>query len=108
MVFLENLPENVNITVTKKDLFEIIDYCLSKNLNKQAIEVPEHLTIKKLAEYLSYSPPAIYKMVGQAEIPSYKLSGKLLFKKSEIDDWLLDFRQPTIKARIAELDSKCK
>jgi excisionase family DNA binding protein len=105
---IEKLPENVNITVTKKDLFEIIDYCLRRNLNKQAIEVPEHLTIKQLSEYLNYSPPAIYKMVGQAGIPSYKLSGKLLFKKSEIDVWLSDFKQPTTKDQINELNNKCK
>lgn len=108
MHYLERLPETVNITVSKKDLIEFINVCLAKNNNQQAKLYSEHLTIKELAEYLSYSPPAIYKMVGQAEIPSYKLSGKLLFKKSEIDDWLLDFKQPTIKARIAELDNKCK
>lgn len=108
MINLSSLPEQVNVTVTKRDLVDFANICLQKSNFKQENEFPEHLTIKQLSQYLNYSAPAIYKMVGQAEIPSYKLSGKLLFKKSEIDDWLLDFKQPTIKARIAELDSKCK
>jgi excisionase family DNA binding protein len=85
-----------------------MDICLSKNQNEKAKTFPEHLSIKQLAEYINYSEPAIYKMVAQASIPSYKIAGKLLFRKSEIIDWLIDFRQPTIKERVAELKGKEK
>jgi len=108
MNILNDLHENVNITVSKRDLIELVDLCLSKTPCKQAKEFPEHLSIKQLAAYLNYSEAAIYKMVAQAVIPSYKLSGKLLFKKVEIENWLIEFKQPTIKARIAELNSRCK
>ena len=108
MNILEDLHESVNITVTKKDLIELIDNCLAKTACRQVKTIPEHLNLKQLAEYINYSEPAIYKMIAQAEIPAYKLSGKLLFKKTEIDDWLMQFKQPTIKARIDELNSKRK
>jgi len=108
MNILQDLHENVNITVSKRDLVELIDLCLSKTAYKQTKHLPEHLNMKQLAEYLNYSSAAIYKLVAQAVIPSYKLSGKLLFKKTEIEDWLIEFKQPTIKARIAELNSRCK
>jgi excisionase family DNA binding protein len=108
MNILTDLQENVNITVTKRDLVELIEICLNKNLFRQSKQLPEHLNLKQLSEYINYSEPAIYKMIAQAEIPAYKLSGKLLFKKTEIDEWLMQFKQPTIKARIDELNSKRK
>ena len=107
-MLLENLPENVNITVTKKDLVDLINICLFKEESRLEKQIPQHLTIKQLAEYLNYSEPAIYKMVGQAEIPYYKLSGKLLFKRTEIDLWLNEFRQPTTKERFTKLETKRK
>ena len=103
-----DLHDNVNLTVTKRDLVELIEICFTKHAYKQTKQLPEHLSIKQLAEYLNYSEAAIYKMVANAEIPNYKLSGKLLFKKTEIDGWLHQFMQPTLKARLAELNSKCK
>ena len=108
MNILTDLHENVNITVTKKDLLDLIEICFCKNVYKQKKQLPEHLSIKQLPEYLNYSEAAIYKMVANAEIPSYKLSGKLLFKKTEIDGWLHQFLQPTLKAKLAELNSKRK
>ena len=107
MLTLDNLHENVNFTLKKKDLIELIETCLNKSSEKQKI-FPQHLSIKQLAEYLNYLAGAVYKMVSQAEIPTYKLGGgKLLFKKSEIDNWLLDFKQPTTKTRLDELNSQC-
>lgn len=108
MNYLQQLPDNVNITVTKKDLLDLVNICLANSEYRQAKQIPEHLTIKQLSEYLNYSAPAIYRMVGQSEIPNYKLSGKLLFKKTEIDLWLNEFRQPTTKERFCELGNKCK
>jgi hypothetical protein len=32
---IENLPENINITVTKQDLLEFADYLLSKVVSKK-------------------------------------------------------------------------
>jgi excisionase family DNA binding protein len=101
---LKQLPDSISVTVTKRDLMDVIDICLSKNQNDTAKTFPEHLSIKQLSEYINYSEPAIYKMVSQATIPCYKISGKLLFKRAEIDSWVLDFKQPTIKERINELN----
>jgi excisionase family DNA binding protein len=92
------------VILQQSDLVRIVDYCLQKSFSSKE-QFPPHLNIKQLSRYLNYSEAAIYRMVGNGEIPSYKISGKLLFKKSEIDDWLFDYKQPTIKSRIAELES---
>lgn len=102
------IPDNVNITVSKQDLIDLVNICLLKNNNKQENNFPEHLTIKQLAEYLSYSEAAIYKMVAQSVIPYYKLGGKILFKRKEVENWMLEFKKPIINTQMAELDCNNK
>ncbi len=107
MKFL-NYQEDQKVTLEKSDLIQLVNYCLQKSAETKA-QVPEHFNIKQLARYLNYSEPAIYRMVAHSEIPCYKISnGKLLFKRTEIDDWLFEFRQPTIKSQIAELENRGK
>lgn len=101
------LSENFNVTLKKNDLLDLVSYCLRRSFNSEE-QFPPHLTIKQLSKYLNYSEAAIYRMVNHSEIPYYKISGKLLFKKSEIDDWLLEHHQPTIKSRISLLESNSK
>mgnify|MGYP001001399129 CR=1 FL=1 len=103
MDFISSLPDNINVTVSKKDLLELFNICLIKSRQDQEKHFPVFLSIKQLSEYFNYSEPAVYKMVAQAEIPCYKISGKLLFKKTEIDAWLFEFRQPTVNEKVGEL-----
>ena len=104
-MFNQNFEESVKIT--KGELVELIDYCLQNN-TKQEEQFPPHLNMKQISKYLNYSEAAIYKLVSNAEIPFYKLSGKLLFKLAEVDEWLFQFHQPTIKSRMSFLDSDGK
>lgn len=99
-MFNKNFDENVKIS--KNELIELVNYCLQKGAETKA-QVPEHLNIKQLSSYLNYSEPAIYRMVAHSEIPCYKISGKLIFRRVEIDDWLFEFKQPTIKSQISQL-----
>lgn len=102
-----NEKKEDDVKITKNELIELVNYCLQKS-SQNTEYFPPHLNIKQLSRYLNYSEAAIYRMVGSAAIPCYKVSGKLLFKKAEIDDWLFDFKQPTIKSRIAQLESSDK
>ena len=108
MDILSNLPDSINITVSKKDLVDLFNICIQKSRNENVRFMPEHLTIKQCAEYINYSEPAIYKMVANSEIPCYKIAGKLLFRKSEIENWLNDFKQPSLKEKLDDLRSKAK
>ncbi len=73
------------IKITQNELIELVNFCLQKSSNTIE-QFPPHLNIKQLSRYINYSEPAIYKMVSLAEVPCYKISGKLLFKKTEIDE----------------------
>ena len=45
-------------------------------------------TIKDLSEILGVSYFWLKKRVKTGEIPSYKIGGKRLFKKAEIEQWI--------------------
>ena len=50
------------------------------------------LSTKELSEYLDYSQDRIHKLKGVEffqDVHYYKRSGKLLFDKNKIDDWVL-------------------
>jgi excisionase family DNA binding protein len=48
----------------------------------------EYLNVGDVAKYLRRSKSSIYKLVMLRQIPYYKISGALLFKKVEIDQWV--------------------
>ena len=108
MLKINSLPDNVSVTVSKKELVEAIKFYTTNENNENRVNYPEYLTMQQLSSYLGYSKPAIYKMVGNSAIPYYKLQSKLLFKRSEIDDWLLDYRQPTVREFISNQETKRK
>lgn len=57
----------------------------------------EVLTIDECAILTGYSKNHLYKLTSQRAIPFYKpLGGSIRFKKSEVEDWLLQNRQATI------------
>ena len=56
----------------------------------------EVLSIEECATFTSLSVAHIYRLTSQRAIPFYKpMGGKIYFKKSEIENWLLQGRQAT-------------
>lgn len=45
---------------------------------------------KQVSEYLKLAVPTIYDKVHKREIPHHKVSSKLYFSKTEIDNWVLE------------------
>lgn len=67
------------------------------------LSMKDVLTIAECAAYTGYTKNRIYKLTSQRAIPFYKpMGGKIVFRKSEIDDWLLQNRQATA----AEINSR--
>ena len=57
------------------------------------LEIQEFLNnqnISEVAEYLSMAKSSIYKMTSERNIPHFKTGKKLLFKRSELDEWLTE------------------
>ena len=56
----------------------------------------EVLSIEECATFTSLSVAHLYRLTSQRTIPFYKpMGGKIYFKKSEIENWLLQGRQST-------------
>lgn len=58
-------------------------------------EAEEVLTVKQCAALLSYSTDQIYRLVSKSQIPYYRLSGQLRFRKSEVLEWAFKNRKRT-------------
>lgn len=52
--------------------------------------------VKGLAVYLKVTAKWIYERTHLKEIPHYKVMGKLLFKKKDIDKWLATYKVPAV------------
>lgn len=60
------------------------------------------LDLSEAAIFTGYSESHIYNLTSRKAIPHYKKNRKLFFKKSELEDWLLERQVKTDK----EIESK--
>ena len=72
-------------------------------------DTPELMNVKELGRYLpSHPAPAtIYGWIREHSIPHYKQGKTLMFKKSEIDKWLLRTRVKDSTELIEEAQRYC-
>ena len=62
---------------------------------------PIWLSTKQLAEYLGMSTSAITNMRG-SKLPYYKVGGRIMFKKQEIDEYILSTRHKSGSEHLEE------
>ena len=55
----------------------------------------EVLTTEELSLFSGLSLSRIYALVNERQIPHYKHNRRIYFKKSEIEEWMLQNRVPT-------------
>ena len=67
-----------------------------------AISAKPVLDLDEAALFTGFSKGHIYRLTSERQIPHYKKSRKLYFKKTELEAWLLEDRVLTV----AELDSR--
>lgn len=60
------------------------------------------LDLDEAALFTGFSKGHLYRLTSERQIPHYKKSRKLYFKKTELEAWLLEDRVLTV----AELDSR--
>lgn len=67
-----------------------------------AIGAKPVLDLDEAALFTGFSKGHLYRLTSERQIPHYKKSRKLYFKKTELEAWLLEDRVLTV----AELDSR--
>ncbi|MCZ6575092.1 MAG: helix-turn-helix domain-containing protein, partial [Gammaproteobacteria bacterium] len=53
-----------------------------------APEMSRFLSVKQVAEYLHLNEKKVYTLVGEGKIPATKVTGKWLFPRHLIDQWM--------------------
>jgi putative molybdopterin biosynthesis protein len=56
----------------------------------------EMLTTKEVAEYLNINEKQVYRLIKEKRIPATRITGKWLFPKRLIDDWLIKSAQENL------------
>ena len=51
------------------------------------------MSTQSAAAYLDWPPQRLYKLTASGEIPHYKHEGRLLFRRDELDAWLVAFKE---------------
>lgn len=70
--------------------------CALKPLLKNDVGEDTIFDVKGLAAYLNVTPKWIYERTHLKEIPHYKITGRLMFKKKDIDKWFFTHKVPVI------------
>ena len=78
------------------DLESKLNHLLSLQESSDPTKGNELMNINEVASFLDESVHTIYNRTSNRTIPFYKKGKKLLFKKSEILDWLDSKRKMTI------------
>lgn len=77
-------------------LKQIIRDELTSFFAKQPVPIPEYLTVKDVARYLSVSQSTVNKWMNESKIAYVKLPGKgVRFKKEWVEGWM---NKRTVKA----------
>jgi excisionase family DNA binding protein len=58
------------------------------------------LNVKEVSAYLALRTSTVYTMVEEKKIPHYRIGRQIRFKKSEIDEWMEEQKEPVIDARV--------
>ena len=56
----------------------------------------EMLTTKEVAEYLSINEKQVYRLIKEKKIPATRITGKWLFPKGLIDEWIITSAKESI------------
>ena len=114
--------QGIILTLDKEELENIISRAVETALQSAGIgreetkPADEGMLIMRspdVCKYLNMKMSTPYQLTHKKEIPFYKKHKILSFKKDEIDQWLADGKQQTIREqnfdrefRIAQLDKK--
>lgn len=58
----------------------------------------EMLTTKEVAEYLSINEKQVYRLIKEKKIPATRITGKWLFPKGLIDEWIISSAKESVAA----------
>lgn len=58
----------------------------------------EMLTTKEVADYLSINEKQVYRLIKEKKIPATRITGKWLFPKNLIDEWVMESARASVRS----------
>ena len=110
---LNELPDNIQLVVTKSDLVELVAELISSSGHStQVLPEKQYYTHEEAAEYLGIARQTLYALTSNRHIPYQKRGGKAnLFLRADLDNWLRQNRKPSqqeLAAQAEELLAKSR
>jgi excisionase family DNA binding protein len=68
---------------------------LEKILKENLLQRKDVFTVDEAAVYMNLSKPTLYKLTSEKKISYHKPYGKVYFKRSDCDNFMLSNRQPS-------------
>lgn len=95
---LSKIPGYLKLEVRKEDLEAFGQQLLEQAISRRdtASEIREILNVNEAAELTGLARQTLYGMTSQRTIPFFKRGKRILFKRSELEQWLLENRKQTI------------
>ena len=94
------------IITTEEELEQIIENTVRKvlkDINPQSHSTnTEFMDINEAAKYLKIAKQTLYSFTSTSQIPYIKNGRRLLFKKDELDAWILKGRRKTVDEMMAD------
>ena len=67
---------------------------------------PEIMSIDIAAQYTGYKKSTLYRKTCSNTIPFYRQGHRVLFRKEDLEKWLLSDKQETVKEHIERLENE--
>ncbi len=88
----EKMPERRLDEIQMNEQEQILDGIVSVREILNYIEQDRFLTLKEAAAYVRLSQRTLRRQINQIQPRPFKYGGKLLFKKSDLDQWMEQYR----------------
>ena len=92
--------------LTVGQLVSVLNRVIYKEQSQVKSTMPEIIGLKAVCELTGYSKPTIYSKTSKNEIPHFKRDSKLLFRKSDIIEWMTSNPIETKEEFCRNIDSK--
>ena len=98
--------QGIILTIDKEELENMIARAVERALHGAGLRLDENeqgddeiiiMRAPHVCKYLNMKMSTLYQLTHKREIPCYKKGKILYFKKDDIDQWIADGKQPTVR-----------
>lgn len=106
----EEIKEKPLIYLTVEEFISLQE-TFGKESQNNTVQFPEIMSIDMAARFTGYKKSTLYRKTSDHTIPFFRQGargGRVLFRKSELEEWLLSNKQETVKEHIERLEAELK